>query len=147
MKKYISRGPHETIDIGFRLGKRLKSGDVVGLYGELGAGKTTMVKGIAGAFGIDEREIVSASFTIIAEYNTNPPFSHIDLYRIEKDNELAELGLWDHIGEDSISVIEWAEKAEKGLPEDIIKVRLKSIDEHMREITIEGEDGENWDNL
>ena len=147
MKKYISRGPHETIDIGFRLGKRLKSGDVVGLYGELGAGKTTMVKGIAGAFGIDEREIVSASFTIIAEYNTNPPFSHIDLYRIEKDNELAELGLWDHIGEDSISVIEWAEKAEKGLPEDIIKVRVKSIDEHMREITIEGEDGENWDNL
>ena len=147
MKKYISTSPHETIDIGFKLGKRLKSGDVVGLYGELGAGKTTMVKGIAGAFGIDEREIVSASFTIIAEYNTNPPFSHIDLYRIEKDNELAELGLWDHIGEDSISVIEWAEKAEKELPEDIMKVRVKSIDEHMREITIEGEDGENWDNL
>jgi tRNA threonylcarbamoyladenosine biosynthesis protein TsaE len=147
MKKYISRGPHETIDIGFRLGKRLKSGDVVCLYGELGAGKTTMVKGIAGALGIDEREIVSASFTIIAEYNTNPPFSHIDLYRIEKDNELTELGLWDHIGEDSISVIEWAEKAEKELPEDIIKVRLKSIDEHIREITIEGEDEKNWDNL
>jgi len=147
MQKYISRSPHETIDIGFRLGKRLKSGDVVGLYGELGAGKTTMVKGIARAFGIDEREIVSASFTIIAEYNTTPPFSHIDLYRIKKDDEFAELGLWDHIGEDSISVIEWAEKAEKGLPEDIIRVRLKPIDEHMREITIEGEDEKNWDNL
>jgi tRNA threonylcarbamoyladenosine biosynthesis protein TsaE len=147
MKKYISRSPHETIDIGFRLGKSLRSGDVIGLYGELGAGKTTMVKGIAHAFGIDDREIVSASFTIIAEYHTTPPFSHIDLYRIEKDDELAELGLWDHIGEDSVSVIEWADKAEKGLPEDIIKVRLKSIDEHMREITIEGEDEKNWDNL
>jgi tRNA threonylcarbamoyladenosine biosynthesis protein TsaE len=147
MKKYISRSPYETIDIGFRLGKSLRSGDVIGLYGELGAGKTTMVKGIARAFGIDDREIVSASFTIIAEYHTTPPFSHIDLYRIEKDDELAELGLWDHIGEDSVSVIEWAEKAEKGLPEDIIKVRLKSIDEHMREITIEGEDEKNWDNL
>ena len=147
MKKYMSRSPHETIDIGFRLGKSLRSGDVIGLYGELGAGKTTMVKGIARAFGIDDREIVSASFTIIAEYHTTPPFSHIDLYRIEKDDELAELGLWDHIGEDSVSVIEWAEKAEKGLPEDIIKVRLKSIDEHMREITIEGEDEKNWDNL
>ena len=147
MKKYISRSPHETIDIGFRLGKSLRSGDVIGLYGELGAGKTTMVKGIARAFGIDDREIVSASFTIIAEYHTTPPFSHIDLYRIEKDDELAELGLWDHIGEDSVSVIEWAEKAEKGLPEDIIKVRLKSIDEHMREITVEGEDEKNWDNL
>jgi tRNA threonylcarbamoyladenosine biosynthesis protein TsaE len=147
MKKYISRSPHETIDIGFRLGKSLRSGDVIGLYGELGAGKTTMVKGIARAFGIDDREIVSASFTIIAEYHTTPPFSHIDLYRIEKDDELAEVGLWDHIGEDSVSVIEWADKAEKGLPEDIIKVRLKSIDEHMREITIEGEDEKNWDNL
>jgi len=147
MKKYISRSPHETIDIGFRLGKSLRSGDVIGLYGELGAGKTTMVKGIARAFGIDDREIVSASFTIIVEYHTTPPFSHIDLYRIEKDDELAELGLWDHIGEDSVSVIEWAEKAEKGLPEDIIKVRLKSIDEHMREITVEGEDEKNWDNL
>lgn len=147
MKKYISRSPPETIDIGFRLGKSLRPGDVIGLYGELGAGKTTMVKGIARAFGIDDREIVSASFTIIAEHHTTPPFSHIDLYRIEKDDELAELGLWDHIGEDSVSVIEWAEKAEKGLPEDIIKVRLKSIDEHMREITIEGEDEKNWDNL
>lgn len=147
MKKYISRSPHETIDIGFRLGKSLRPGDVIGFYGELGAGKTTMVKGIARAFGIDDREIVSASFTIIAEYHTTPPFSHIDLYRIEKDDELAEVGLWDHIGEDSVSVIEWADKAEKGLPEDIIKVRLKSIDEHMREITIEGEDEKNWDNL
>jgi len=147
MKKYISRSPHETIDIGFRLGKSLSPGDVIGLYGELGAGKTTMVKGIARAFGIDDREIVSASFTIIAEYHTTPPFLHIDLYRIEKDDELAELGLWDHMGEDSVSVIEWAEKAEKGLPVDIIKVRLKSIDEHMREITIEGEDEKNRDNL
>jgi tRNA threonylcarbamoyladenosine biosynthesis protein TsaE len=147
MKIYISRSPHETIDIGFRLGKSLRPGDVVGLYGELGTGKTTMVKGIARALGIDEREIVSASFTIIAEYHTTPSFSHIDLYRIEKDDELAELGLWDHIGGDSISVIEWAEKAEKVLPEDIIKVRLKSIDEHMREIIVEGEDEENRDNL
>ena len=97
-----------------------------------------MVKGIASALGIDEREIVSASFTIIAEYDTIPRFSHIDLYRIEKDVEFAELGLWDQIGEDSISVIEWAEKAEGWLPEDMIKVRLKSIDENMREITIDG---------
>ena len=139
--------PDETNDIGFRLGKLLRPGDVVGLYGELGAGKTTMVKGIASALGIDEKEIVSASFTIIAEYNTIPPFFHIDLYRIEKDDELAELGLWDQIGDDSISVIEWAEKAEKGLPEDMIKVRLKSLVKICREITIEGGDEKNRDNL
>jgi tRNA threonylcarbamoyladenosine biosynthesis protein TsaE len=136
--KYISKGPDETRDIGFNLGKLLRPGDVVGLYGELGAGKTIMVKGIASALGIDEKEIVSASFTIIAEYDTIPPFSHIDLYRLEKDAEIFELGLWDQIGGDSISVIEWAEKAERVLPEDMIKVRLKSVGENMREITIDG---------
>lgn len=144
---YISKGPDETKDFGFRLGRLLRPGDVVGLYGDLGAGKTTMVKGVASALGIDEREIVSASFTIIAEYDTIPRFLHIDLYRIEKKAELTELGLWDQTGGDSISVIEWAEKAEEGLPEDMIKVRLKSIGENMREITIEGGDEKNWDNL
>ena len=145
--KYISKGPDETKDIGFNLGKLLKPGDVVGLYGELGAGKTTMVKGIANALGINEREIVSASFTIIADYDTIPRFSHIDLYRLEKDAEISELGLWDQIGGDGISVIEWAEKADRVLPEDMIRVRLKSVGEHMREITIEGRNEKSRDNL
>ncbi|MEW6068601.1 MAG: tRNA (adenosine(37)-N6)-threonylcarbamoyltransferase complex ATPase subunit type 1 TsaE [Nitrospirota bacterium] len=145
--KYISRRPEETMEIGFRLGGLLKEGDIVAVYGDLGAGKTTMVKGIASALDIDEREIASASFTVIAEYDTIPPFRHIDLYRIEKGAELDELGLWDVIGDDSISVIEWAEKVEEFLPEDIIKVRIKSFGENLREIVIEGIDEKNWDNL
>jgi len=147
MKRYMSRGPEETKEIGFRLGRLLKPGDVVGLYGELGSGKTTMVKGIAKAMGIEERDIVSASFTIIAEYDTSPPFSHIDLYRIDRDIELDEVGLWHQIEGEGISVIEWAEKAERGLPEGVIKVRLITVSENTREITIEGKDGEDWDNL
>jgi tRNA threonylcarbamoyladenosine biosynthesis protein TsaE len=147
MEKYISKGPEETSEIGFRLGRHLKPGDVVGLYGELGAGKTTMVKGIARAFGIDERDVASASFTIISEYHTTPPFIHIDLYRIEQGGELSELGLWELTGDGYISVIEWAEKAEIWLPEDVIKVRLKSVNEGTREITIEGMHEENRDNL
>jgi tRNA threonylcarbamoyladenosine biosynthesis protein TsaE len=147
MEKYISNGPDETRDIGHRLGKRLCPGDVVGLYGEMGAGKTIMVKGIASAFGIDDRKIASASFTIIAEYNTTPRFTHVDLYRIEKDAELDEMGLWEQIGADNISVIEWAEKAERGLPEDAIRVRFKSFGGNTREITIEVRDEKNRDNL
>lgn len=147
MKKHISNSPDETKHLGFKLGNLLKPGDVVGLYGELGAGKTTMVKGIASAISIDEREILSASFMIISEYNTTPPFTHIDLYRIENDAELAELGLWEHIGGDNISVIEWAEKAGMELPDELIKVTLESISENMREITIEGTDEKNRDNL
>ncbi|MEW6214927.1 MAG: tRNA (adenosine(37)-N6)-threonylcarbamoyltransferase complex ATPase subunit type 1 TsaE [Nitrospirota bacterium] len=145
--KYISKGPDETRDIGFRLGRLLRPGDVVGLYGGLGSGKTTMVKGIANALGIEEREIVSASFTIITEYNTTPPFSHIDLYRIEKDSELDDIGLWDQIKGNGISVIEWAEKAERGLPDDVIRVSIKYAGENVREITIEGRDEKDWNNL
>jgi tRNA threonylcarbamoyladenosine biosynthesis protein TsaE len=138
MKKYISKGPDETKDIGLRLGRILRPGDVVGLYGELGTGKTVMVKGIARAFGIEERDIISASFTIISEYPATPPFTHIDLYRIGRDEDLAELGLWEHIGGDGISVIEWAERAGRVLPDDMIRVRLRSVAKNTREITIEG---------
>ena len=77
-----SKNEIETLHFGQRLGKKLKPGDIVCLYGELGAGKTTVTKGIASAFGIKERDITSASFTIIAEYDNDIPFYHIDLYRI-----------------------------------------------------------------
>jgi len=146
-KKYISKGPDETKDIGYRLGKKLRPGDAVGLYGELGSGKTTMVKGIARALGIEEIDIMSASFTIITEYDSDPPFSHIDLYRIEKDSELDEVGFWEHIGGSGISVIEWAEKAENMLPENLIRVGLTSVGEEIREITIEGRDEKDWNSL
>ncbi len=146
MIKYISNSPEETKSIGFRIGRLLKPGDIVGLYGDLGTGKTTMVKGIAGAFEIPDKDIVSASFTIISEYDTDPPFIHIDLYRIRDYNELNELGLWDQIGDERISVIEWAEKAEAGLPEDTVKIRLVYTGQNTREIIIEGLDEKNRHN-
>lgn len=121
------------------MGRLLKPGDVVALYGELGAGKTVMTKGIAGAFGIEERDVVSASFTIVSEYNTVPPFVHVDLYRIAGRGEISELGLREHFGA-GVSVIEWAEKAEDELPDGVIRVRLKSADEDTREIEIDGID-------
>jgi tRNA threonylcarbamoyladenosine biosynthesis protein TsaE len=147
MKKYISREPDDTMNIGLWLGRILRPGDVVGLYGELGAGKTVMVKGIARAFGIEERDIISASFTIISQYPVTPPFSHIDLYRIGTDEDVAELGLWEHIGGDGVTVIEWAERAEAVLPDDMIKVRLMPVDKNIREIVIDGIDEEGRHNL
>jgi tRNA threonylcarbamoyladenosine biosynthesis protein TsaE len=144
---FTSNSPDDTRTIGYRLGKLLRPGNVVGLYGELGSGKTVFVKGIARAFGIHEREIMSASFTIIAEYNTVPKFNHIDLYRIERGSELEELGLWDHTGGDTVSVIEWAEKVDHVLPEDTVRVRFKSLGNDTREIIVEGRDEKNWNNL
>jgi len=135
--KFLSSGPDETKDLGRKLGKKLKRGDVVCLYGELGSGKTVMVKGIASVFGINERDITSASFTIIAEYDNDVPFYHIDLYRVTAGKS-SELGLREYLGGDGISVIEWAERAEDEIPEDSIKVSLNYKGDDIREIEITG---------
>ena len=119
----------------------------MGLFGELGSGKTTLVKGLAKAFGIEERDIMSASFTIISEYDTTPPFFHIDLYRIERDSELDEIGFWDYVVGNNIAVVEWADRAGKSVPEEMIKVELKFLSGETREITVEGKDAKDWDNL
>lgn len=133
--RFESRSETETKDIGRKLGEKLKPGDVVCLYGELGTGKTTMVKGIASALGMDERDITSASFTIIAAYDTDIPFYHIDLYRVAS-RELSELGLHEYLGTDGIAVIEWAERAEGEFPDNSIKVRLNYKGKNSREIEI-----------
>lgn len=135
--KLHSRSDSETRDIGRKIGGRLKRGDVVCLYGELGAGKTTMVKGIASALGIKERDITSASFTMIAEYGTAIPFYHIDLYRLAP-GEAPELGLQEYLGPDAISVIEWAEKAGDEIPDDSIRIHFRHTAENVREIDVEG---------
>lgn len=137
--KLLSKNESETIQIGQRLGARLRAGHVVCLYGELGAGKTTMIKGIAKAFGIRERDITSASFTIIAEHDAEVPFYHIDLYRTEPA-EIPELGLREYLWTDGVSVIEWAEKAADELTDDTITVRIDHVGDHDRMIDIEGID-------
>jgi len=145
--KVISNSPEATEEIGFKIGKKLKAGDIVRLYGELGAGKTTLVKGIARAFGIDRRDITSASFTIIAEYPVNPPFFHIDLYRTSAGADLDNTGIWDCIGPHSVCVIEWAEHAEDELPVDSLRVTINDMGGDQREIGIEGRDEKDWDYL
>jgi tRNA threonylcarbamoyladenosine biosynthesis protein TsaE len=146
MRKYVSRGPEDTREIGYRIGSLLKPGDIVGLYGELGAGKTTMVKGIAGALGIMDREIMSASYMIISEYASEPPFIHVDLYRIESFDEAEDIGFWEQIGGHGISVIEWAEKLEGLLPDDTIRVSIVAAGETERDITVYGIDEKHRNN-
>lgn len=135
--KLQSKSEAETMDIGRSIGERLKRGDVVCLYGDLGTGKTTMVKGIASSLGINERDITSASYTIIAEYDANGPFYHIDLYRLTPE-QVPDLGLHEYLGSDGISVIEWAERAGDEIPDDCIRVSLNHIEEDLREIEIRG---------
>lgn len=145
--KLLSRSPAETETAGFRLGRLLAAGMLVKLYGELGAGKTTMVKGIARAFGIERDNVISPSFTIITEYDSSPRLYHLDLYRIAGSRDLESTGIWDCIGQDSIAVIEWPEHADDALPNNALSVRIthKGLDE--REIEIDGINEEDWHNL
>lgn len=133
----ISRNEEETKEIGRRIGRKLRIGDIVCLYGELGSGKTTMVKGIASAIGVNERDITSPSFIIISEHNGILPLYHIDLYRTET-GQINDLGLEDYMYGNGVSVIEWAERLGEAISDKCVKVRLTYGEDNTREIEIEG---------
>lgn len=135
--KLQSNSDSETREIGRRIGEKLKAGDVICLFGELGAGKTTLVKGIASSFGIPERDITSASFTIIAEHKAPVPFYHIDLYRLN-ESDVSELGLQEYLGTDGVAVIEWAERAKEYMSDDFIKITLSHRGNNTRDVEILG---------
>lgn len=145
--KLLSRSPAETESVGYNVGKLLTAGTIVKLYGNLGAGKTTMVRGIARAFGIPRESVVSPSFTIITEYESSPRFLHIDLYRIRGSSDLESTGIWDVIGNDAVAIVEWPEHAGDELPDDAVVIRIEHLSEDEREISIEGIDEKNWHNL
>lgn len=140
--RLISRSEDETILIGRRIGEYLLSRPhcrAVFLYGDLGSGKTTMVKGIASAFGIPERDVCSASFMIVAEHESSPPLYHIDLYRLGSSEEIDDAGIGEYIDSGGIAVIEWPEMLDEE-PAGAVKVRIRQTDSESREIIIEGTD-------
>lgn len=142
--RIISGSAAETEQAGFRLGTLLKStagGRTVLLYGDLGTGKTTLIKGIASAFGIEKRDVGSASYIMVAEYETEPPFYHIDLYRFESHAAVDAAGIWEYIDTGGVAVIEWAERL-SARPERAVEVRLTHVSENSREIVICGVDRE-----
>jgi len=114
------------LDATFRLGagiaSRLKTGDAVALWGELGAGKTTLARAILMALGVEE-EVPSPTFTLVQRYDTSPPIAHYDLYRLKSAREMEELGLEDALGEGAV-LVEWPERAPEALPEETLHVRL-----------------------
>jgi tRNA threonylcarbamoyladenosine biosynthesis protein TsaE len=135
--RVLANSPQETETAGRQLASTLSPGSVVCLYGGLGAGKTVFVKGMASALGIDPGEIISASFTIIAEYDSSPPLYHADLYRLDKGADLEDLGLYDYMDGQGITVIEWADRLPDIEAEEAIKVNINLVTEDSREIIID----------
>jgi tRNA threonylcarbamoyladenosine biosynthesis protein TsaE len=130
-----TQNSEETMDFGERLGAALEAGDVVALFGDLGAGKTTMTKGIARGVGVTS-EIHSPTFTLIHEHSGRVPFYHVDLYRLAGDEDVEFLGLEEYVFGDGITVIEWADRAPRLLPEERLEITLGFTGDEQREMKI-----------
>lgn len=137
MPATVSRSPEETEQLAGQLYRIIGSGAVVALYGPLGSGKTTFVRGLARVAGVNPEEVNSPSFTLINEYPGGAiPLYHFDLYRVSGSSEVHAAGGDEYLLREGIVCIEWAEKGPSFLPADRYEVRMKIIDRTSREITI-----------
>ena len=133
--------PGDTREVGRKLAKQLKTGDVVLLTGNLGAGKSELARGIAQGLGV-AGPVTSPTFTLLNIYETGSvPLHHFDWYRIEDPEELVLAGLDEEIGRDSITLIEWHERAPELIPSRHLEIRLEPTGESERRITLQPQGG------
>ncbi len=130
---FYSRSSSSTVESGKQLGAHLGAGCVIGLVGELGAGKTCFIKGIAeGLNNTPESEVTSPTFTILQEYPGPVPLYHFDAYRLSGSHDLEAIGFEDYVGTDGVAVIEWADRIQDALPDEVIMVRIEWLSENER---------------
>jgi tRNA threonylcarbamoyladenosine biosynthesis protein TsaE len=135
-KTAVTQSETETSAVGRELGTTLVAGDVVLLHGDLGAGKTAFVRGLAEGLGVRADDVSSPTFTLVQEYRGGRlPLFHVDLYRLNDPREIDDLGL-DEIAEDGVLAIEWAERNPRP-PLNSVRVRIEHAGETERRIVIE----------
>ena len=131
----ISNNESETIREGEKLGSTLKPGAVVALYGDLGAGKTAFTRGIAKGLGIT-MNVSSPTFTIVNEYPGDIQLFHFDMYRLENEHELFDIGWDDYLERNGVCVVEWSEKVPGAFTEDTIVVKIENLGDCSRKLNI-----------
>ena len=122
----VSRSPGETRMIGYAFGKGLDRGDIVYIYGDIGAGKTVFTSGVAAALGIRDY-ITSPTFTIANFYEGSLPLCHFDAFRIENGDELLETGFFDYSGGNCVVIVEWADRLNGYMPDSRIDVFIETV--------------------
>jgi len=133
---FLSRSSSQTIKFGKLLGAHLRAGCVIGLVGELGAGKTCFIKGIAeGLNNTPESEVTSPTFTILQEYPGPVPLYHFDAYRLSGSQDLEAIGFEDYVGTDGVAVIEWVDRIQDALPDEALLITIESVSENERSFT------------
>jgi tRNA threonylcarbamoyladenosine biosynthesis protein TsaE len=124
---FTTHSEAETRAIAAEIGATLRRGDVVVLNGELGAGKTTFVKGLAEGLGVVDA-VTSPTFTIVQHYEGRVPVTHVDVYRLDRLQELHDLG-FEEILDDGVTIIEWGDAIAPLLPRDRLEIRLTMGDD------------------
>ena len=134
----VTHSPEETIEFGKKFGSQLKGGEIIALIGQLGSGKTHLIKGIAAGAGATNSAVVnSPTFVIVNEYNGRFDIYHIDAYRLNSISEFETLGFDDYCYPNSIVIIEWADKVIPALETiDYIRIDLEHIGQTERKISI-----------
>ena len=137
MAVYMTKSEYETEELGRRFAEGLAGGSVVAMYGDLGAGKTAFVRGMARGLGLDCR-VSSPTFTIVNEYLGQRELIHFDMYRLSSADELCEIGWEDYLSRGAVCAVEWSENVQDAFFGDEITVSIERLGEQEREITIKG---------
>ncbi|MCE5188269.1 MAG: tRNA (adenosine(37)-N6)-threonylcarbamoyltransferase complex ATPase subunit type 1 TsaE [Eubacteriales bacterium] len=134
MKTLICKTEQETESLGGRLMRALPVPSFVALYGGLGAGKTALVRGMGAQAGTDE--VRSPTFTIVHEYETDPPLIHFDAYRLADAEELRAIGFEEYMAKNAVLVLEWAERVPEALPTERLELHLSGSGNEPRTVRI-----------
>ena len=136
MREYITKNEHETELVGEGFAAGLPKGAVVAMYGDLGAGKTAFVRGMARGMGLDCR-VSSPTFTIVNEYLGERELIHFDMYRLADADELFDIGWEDYLSRGAVCAVEWSENVQDAFFGDEYVVRIEKLGDSERKITIE----------
>jgi tRNA threonylcarbamoyladenosine biosynthesis protein TsaE len=137
--EFVCKSPDETFQLGFKFGQSVRGGEIILLSGELGAGKTLFVKGIAESLGYDSDEVTSPSFTLVNIYDARLKIYHIDLYRLNEGASAARAVDLDELlmDEEAVALIEWGERlANYPLPSPVFSIKIKGDGDDPRSVEI-----------
>ncbi|MCX5698010.1 MAG: tRNA (adenosine(37)-N6)-threonylcarbamoyltransferase complex ATPase subunit type 1 TsaE [Candidatus Omnitrophica bacterium] len=133
----VSNSEKETLNLAKALAVNLRRKDTVCLFGQLGSGKTVFAKGIALGLGIAQEDITSPTFILIHEYlKGRLPLYHFDLYRLEREQDILELGYEEYLYGDGVSVVEWADRLGHLMPKEYLRVNLEVKGENKRKVEL-----------
>jgi tRNA threonylcarbamoyladenosine biosynthesis protein TsaE len=143
---FDSKSVEDTNRLAEQVARIVQPGDVLALKGDLGAGKTTFTQAFARALGVQER-VNSPTFTLIKEYRGRIPLYHMDLYRLNGEEEAAALGLEEYFDGEGVCIVEWADRLGEALPKDVVHITMEETSPHTRRIRVWGTDGPGCDRV